>query len=139
MTALISILATAVFFFGAQTANAQQDTAFDETLFNRCEPMGLSVEDPGEDATKFGLTKESIIDAVESRLRAARMFKKKTSEFLYVQVSVSGSAVALRIELYRWLRDLGYGRGGTVAVWETVESETTVATINTFSVQCPSS
>ena len=43
-------------------------------LFTDCQPMGLVVEGVPPDASEIGLTRESIIAAVESRLRAARLY-----------------------------------------------------------------
>ena len=91
-----------------------------------CAPVGLEVEklDP-EDVLRTGLTKRAIVNAAESRLRAARLFDPPMGhdpddpyQYLYINVTIVGSAFGIAVELLRLL-DLGYGGRGAASVWKT--------------------
>ncbi len=89
-------------------------------LFARCTPVGLGVENLGkEEAKKIGLTKEAVVNAVESRLRAARLFETEIlgSQYLYVNVNLVGNSFNVQTQLDRFLDDTGYGYSGVVTVW----------------------
>lgn len=78
--------------------------------------MGLSVERLDSDATKIGLTRESVRLAAESRLRAARLYDARVesaSEFLSVRVSVVGRAFDVGFEYFKaFLTDKDGNVGG---------------------------
>ena len=105
---------------GRTVVEAQQQ---DLNLFTRCAPMRLIVEELSEEVARdIGLTEEAIVNAVESRLRAARLFDpdvtRTPSTYLYVQVSLVGRAFSISIQLKRWLLDTGFGLPGSVSVWD---------------------
>ena len=104
-------------------------------LLTHCAPMGLIVVDLRGDAKRIGLTRESLILAAESRLRAARLFEPddsiiagSTLPYLYVEVHVVGSAFSVNIHLNKFLWDHELGNkifwdysdlSGYAATWET--------------------
>ena len=97
--------------------------AADEELFTGCAPMNLLVEElDSEDTRATGLTTKAIENAAESRLRAARLFvpleKQIDDQFLYIRVSIVGSAFSIKVELGRYLDNLGHGIGGIAKVWD---------------------
>ena len=51
-------------------------------LYNGCLPMDLVVEVLSDDAKEIGLSREAIQNALESRLRAARLYQNQTPESL---------------------------------------------------------
>ena len=117
--AKIIISAVLLLAIGTITGSA---TAADEELFTRCAPMEFVVEklDP-EDTRATGLTEKSIENAVESRLRAARLFapreKQNRLQYLYIHLNIIGFAFGIEVELRRYLDNLGYGIPGFAAVW----------------------
>ena len=92
-------------------------------LFTDCSPMGLIVEGLGEDEKRIGLTRESLIAAAESRLRAARLFvpldDANREPFLYVRVHVVGSAFSVLVYLEKYLFDRSSNRLGYAKTWTT--------------------
>ena len=84
-------------------------------LYNRCQPINLVVEYLSEDAKKIGLTRETIINSVESRLRSARIYNKNGLEFLYVKVSVGRNAYSYDTEFRKWA--ISYGESGKAITW----------------------
>ncbi len=87
-------------------------------LFNDCRPMDLVVEDLHSDADEIGLTEESLRAAVESRLRAARLYEgDRGAPYLYLRVSVVGQAHNISLQYKRWMcrSDLC----GTAPTWDT--------------------
>ena len=94
-------------------------------LFNRCKPMGLTVEltveDLSPDATKIGLTKESIQAAVESRLRSARLYDSEAAGTadtdLYVNVMVLSSAFFVELKYRKPFHDLLSNQSGWATTW----------------------
>ena len=118
--AKMTIVAALVLAIGVITGSA---VAVDEGLYTACAPMNVFVEPlPSEESQKAGLTREAIMDAVESRLRSARLFasaeKQVRHQYLRVNVNVLGYAFSVGVELRRFLEDLGYGFGGYAVVWD---------------------
>ena len=88
-------------------------------LFSDCQPMNLLVEEMSPDASEIGLTRESIIAAVESRLRAARLYDAETTHHLYVNVNVVGPAFSHSLELKKLVYDLSSGTPLPATTWRT--------------------
>ena len=114
------IVATLVLAVGVVMGSA---TAADEELFTACAPMDFFVEPlPPEESQKAGLTREAIMNAVESRLRSARLFaspeKQVRHQYLRVNVNMLGPAYSIGVQLIRFLEDLGYGFGQYAIVWQ---------------------
>lgn len=74
-------------------------------LFNACNPVRLAVADLSPDAKKINLTKEAIINSVESRLRSGRILSDKSIYLLYTVVSVTEDAFAIQLKFYKRVRD----------------------------------
>lgn len=96
--------------------------AADEGLSTGCAPMDFVVEELNpKGAQRTGLTKKSIENAVESRLRAGRLFappeKQARGQYLQVVVTISGFAFGIEVRLNRQLDNLGYGVPGYATVW----------------------
>ena len=68
----------------AQNPNLDPIKSFE--LFSDCLPTHLAIGELSRDASKIGLTKESIQAAVESRLRSARLYDSETFGRLKVVV-----------------------------------------------------
>ena len=89
-------------------------------LWNACEPIALSVEDVDDAGVTRGLTREAIITAVRSRLRAARLYRgDETLPRLYVNVNVveGSTAYCVSLEFIKWVSDPISGRGGRAVTW----------------------
>lgn len=93
-----------------------------KVLFTRCAPMALTVERLSKPASDIGLTRQTIVNAAESRLRSARLFSDESTQFLYVGVIVTKSAFSVTVELARHIADAGYGLPGGITVWSTLKS-----------------
>ena len=86
--------------------------------------MDFVVESLGsEGSERTGLTRKAIENAVEARLRAARLFTPTAEQlndkeqYLYINVNIIGHAFSVDVRLTRYLNDLGYGFGGFATVW----------------------
>ena len=100
-------------------------TSPDKRLYNRCTPMSLFVADMTQDAVSIGLSKSTVENAVESRLRAARVFSDEHSrDSLYVQLDVLKSGeqevvFGVDVSLNRYMEDNGFGTPDFVEIWST--------------------
>lgn len=87
-----------------------------------CNPMGIIVENLRDvDARKVGLTRQDIVNAVnavESRVRVARLFSAESPQYLYVNVNPVRNAFSIIIELHRRTENTGFGFPGFVSVWD---------------------
>ena len=93
-------------FISTTTAKAISETRKRFQLFTYCEPMFIVVENLNQHALKIGLTMESIQNAVESRIRSARLFDKHSGKaFLYVNVNIVGPAYSISVEFKKILSD----------------------------------
>ena len=132
MTRVISIVAASLILFGTHTTSAQQtEGLFEELrrgltelrLLAECTPMGLLVKIQDKEPGDLGLTKEAVVQMVESRLRAARLFTKtpfNEESHQELVVIVTGVRIAFNVRLYlrRVIDDTGFGSGGLVSIWE---------------------
>lgn len=87
-------------------------------LFNDCKQIGLVVEAlHEEESKKINLTREAIVNSVESRLRSARIYNENSyEEYLYVRVSVVGRSFSNEIQFNKSV--LSYGEIGMATTWE---------------------
>lgn len=88
-------------------------------LFSDCQPMKLIVEKLSSDASEIGLTKESIVAAAESRLRAARLYDAEATHYLYVNVHVVGQAFSRSLVLRKWVHDFSSDISLPATTWDT--------------------
>lgn len=91
-------------------------------LFALCIPMSFIVEPIREELSrKIGLTGEDVENEIESRLRAANLYKADASQYLSVNVNLSdaGDFFGPSLSLNRYVNDMGFGIGGFVTVWNT--------------------
>ena len=116
-TALSFVMLT---FLATGTAGETLHESIDRfKLFSDCQPMSLVVEGLSPDASEIGLTKESIVAAAESRLRAARLYDAEARHFLYVSVNVAGPAFSRSLELMKRVHDLSSDTINLAATWST--------------------
>ena len=74
-------------------------------LFAECRPMDLRVESLSPNAAEIGLTKESIRDAAESRLRTARLFSPESEQYLYITITVAGQGFNISVRYNKVVYD----------------------------------
>ena len=124
--AKVIIVAALVLGIGVMTSSATTAKRAElerKKLYTACAPMDFVVEylDP-ENSQRIGLTEQDIANAVESRLRGARLFappeKQNREQYLYVNVNIVGYAFSIEVKLIRHLDNLGYGAAGFAGVWE---------------------
>ena len=113
----LSLIALAFLATGAASETPSPVDRFE--LFTDCQPMNLVVEKLPPDASEIGLTRESIIAAVESRLRAARLYDAEATHYLYVNVNVVGPAFSHSLELKKLVYDLSSGTPLPATTWYT--------------------
>ena len=106
----------------AAPATLATDDEFDRfRLWNGCMPMQLVVETLPADAQAAGLTHHSLVVAVRSRLRAARLYTKDGPDgnwaYLYVNVNISGRAFKASLSYNKRMVDLATGSRGLVETW----------------------
>ena len=101
-------------FLISASVQANQLTAEDEEfidtyirqfqLFNNCEQIGLRVAIERQ-SSKLNLTEKAITNAVESRLRSARIFTDSYNNFLDVDVTIVGPAYNIYVAFVKSLED----------------------------------
>ena len=128
---ILLIFAFAVCVFGSPASADDIDesiTSLDRfQLWSKCEPFGLVVEDLSDDAAKIGLTKEAVLTAVRSRLRAARLYSEQPSRnSLYVNIGVIGPAFDVDIAYNKWVKDDISDEYARIATWS-------ISSIGTYS------
>ena len=90
----------------SETAQLSEDEKFERfQLFDSCRSMRLAVVDSQSGSTDINLSKDSIRDAVESRLRSARLYDSAGSSVLEISVAVSGAAFEIGIRFYKKVLD----------------------------------
>jgi len=89
-------------------------------LFNNCQNIKLVVEDLNEDAKKIKLTREAIINFVESRLRSARIYDENGLACLYVNINVVGNAYSIKTSFHKYV--MSYGESGMATTWDTAST-----------------
>ena len=96
-------------------------------LFNACRPMKLMIEGLDDDAEAIGLTKEALQAAVESRLRAARLYTedyaKANGSWLYVNVHLVGRAFSIKVLYHKIVTD-EFGVTAPASTWGAVGGST---------------
>ena len=123
--AKVIIVAALVLAIGAMPGSAATANEVERRqLYTACAPMDFVVESlDAEDSQRTGLTEQGIANAVESRLRAARLLTPiaeqtlNKEQYLYINANLTDHAFSINVELNRYLKDIGYGFGGYVAVW----------------------
>ena len=125
----VTVITALLLTVGLQTSSATNtSTAWQMAgLYAACAPMIFTVADLSPEGEKeTGLTKQAIINAVESRLRGARLFVplgKQGKEHqirlqnIHVVVSIYAPAFSVIVSLERLVEDLGYGLPGIATVW----------------------
>lgn len=94
--------------------------------------MRLEVQalDSDADAQAVGLTEERIQLAVESRLRAARLYteseKKANFAHIYIAISVIGPAFTIHMGYRKWVTDLANNSNGRATTWAAIYTGTHV-------------
>ncbi|MCY4584606.1 MAG: hypothetical protein OXB98_01065 [Bryobacterales bacterium] len=106
------------------SAAAGQDSEYRERLerfqlFNACRPMNLTIT-LADDKAAIGLTKEALQAAVESRLRAARLYTedyaKSNGSWLFVNVLVVGRAFNITVLYHKMVTD-EFGVTSPASTW----------------------
>ena len=87
-------------------------------LFNNCRPMDVVVQPLPSDAQEIGLTEYSLRAAIESRLRAARLFDDEASSHLYLNVNVVGRAFGIVLEYNKPMCDFASEECFWAPTWE---------------------
>ena len=91
-------------------------------LFSNCQSMNLIVEKLSPSALQIGLTKDSIQNTAESRLRSARLFSNQVSDsFLYVRkkrVFALSQAYTIIVEFGKKVVDQFTGVSSFARTWQ---------------------
>ena len=132
---------TLLLLFGRASGETAEERTERFSLFGDCKPMILVVEELSDGALKIGLTVHALQAAVESRLRAARLYDSTFSQpeseqeflalwhalrlarstltpFLYVNVHVAGDAFHVSVEYQKWVQDSLSDLSGRATTWE---------------------
>ena len=118
MKRVIIVLTTAASLFLAQSAGAEEVTKNDRfQLWNKCQPIGLYVQNLNKKAPKNDLTKEAITVAVRSRLRAARLYDADAAPYLYVSVKVFNTVFNINLAFYKPMKDYASGESFLAEGW----------------------
>ena len=90
-------------------------------LYTACQPIYLFVEPLTDDAEDIGLSRQAIVNAAESRLRAARLYEPRPREprLLSVNIRVSVSTFTVILAFRKTLFDRLTQSYGLATTWET--------------------
>ena len=116
--ALMSVLLLAGPIHAAESAAMTKIMRFQ--LFNHCAPMKPLVESLPPEAASIGLTKEALEAALESRLRAAKLYDGKDgarTPYLYLHISMKDEAFSTELRYFRYVCDMLTGNCGQAATW----------------------
>lgn len=127
MIRLISVLlALTCCAAGAEDGTLEDRRARFE-LFNNCTPMDFVIEHLDADMANIGLTEDALTAAVESRLRAARVFESEPSmgAYLYVNVNTLDResthqtivGYSIGVSFNKYLLDPRYDSSGMASTW----------------------
>ena len=104
---------------GGGLAHAEAPSAFDRfRLFNHCGPLDFVVEGLPTGASEIGLTESSLQAAVESRLRAARLFDEDVLPYLYLNVNVFGAAFSIDLRFNKTVDDVATDLRRQATTWQ---------------------
>lgn len=125
--AVIMLLVAVLFRMESVVAEDEQMSSQERLqqfeIFVNCEPVYLTVEGLHNmpHAEKIGLTKTAIINAVESRLRSARVYTNDPANpyQLYINVTVLRSAFSVYIAFDKMLYDFRNRLDGFATTWYT--------------------
>lgn len=117
INALVLLLAGSVY------AATPEDQLAQFQLFNQCAAMRLVVEDLPDEASDIGLTEETLQAALESRLRAARLYANRSDlvsapSYLYLRINQAGRAFSISLEYNKSVCETN-GLCGFAATWHT--------------------
>ena len=87
-------------------------------LFDDCRPMFVLVEQLPPVAKQIGLTKYSLRAAIESRLRAARLFDDEASSYLYLNVNGLSRTINVHLQYKKRVCDLASGECFRTLTWD---------------------
>lgn len=104
-----------MFCSGAKAQTVSLHDSFQ--LWNDCQTMRLIVERLDEDAADINLSRETIIEAVSSRLTAARLLDDNKSVYVYVRVGVAGNIFSINIDYRKGVEDLATGEVFLTTTW----------------------
>ena len=101
---IVSALMLAISMMTNNATDANSPITEGRTLYTACAPMDFFVVGPDpENSQKIGLTEQAVENAVESRLRTARLYappaKQERVQYLYVVTTIVGPAFHLQVEL----------------------------------------
>ena len=99
--------------------NQTQEEVIHFQLFTNCEPISLRVGELSSDGLKIGLTRKSIKNVVESRLRSAHLYSNKlTDSYLSIDMRVTGGAFSITLSLHKGVYDPLFTRSvGYAPTW----------------------
>ena len=115
-----ALVALALLFSASAVAGETAAERVDRfELFADCRPMRLVVEHLHSDASKIGLTEESLQAAAESRLRSARLYNSEALPYLYINVNVVGHAFSINLSFKKMVHDRLSDITNLAATWDT--------------------
>jgi len=114
--ALAALSFTAVGLMAAEPGVEDKLNRFQ--LFNNCRPMVSFVEDLPGDAAKIGLTRDTLNAAIESRLRAARLFGSDSDPYLYLNVNVTGQTFNILLQFKKLVMDRATHESFHATTWQ---------------------
>ena len=118
----LPLLIMATSFFLLPPYSAQADSSEDLErfgLFTNCKKIHLVVEGLSENVKKIGLTEKAITNAVESRLRSAKLFSKEISGYyLYININVARAGFNIFVGFNKLLYDTYTGTNFPATTWD---------------------
>ena len=113
------VAGVAIALLSSQAGAVHNAGHLDFNLAAFCNPMGVVVESVrNKISRKIGLTEGDLVNAAESRIRAAQLFNDESPQYLYININPTKSAFSADVALMRRTQDTGFGFSGIVNVWD---------------------
>ena len=118
----VAVLVAVIAPLAAAEIDMSTDARLDRfQLGNVCQPINLLVESIESKDEAMGLTRQAIITAVRSRLRAARLYaggKGPYQYYLYVNVNTLDPAFTITVQFNKLFTDPISGEETTAITWD---------------------
>lgn len=133
------VLAAALVLAASVGAQEQDDRMAAFKLFTNCEPINLRVGGLHPIAEDIGLSRESLVETAEGRLKGAGLHNAEAATYLFINVNMTGEAYDIIMALKKQLYDEYSGERRPATTWATGAtgthggaSDSILATINGF-------
>lgn len=111
---VIAVLTAAV----STSALAAEPTSLERfRLFTNCMPIDYVIEGLTSDGETIGLSEKVLQNAVESRLRSARIYDSEMDRYLYININVTRRSFGMSVDFRKVVFDTDSEEVGFATTW----------------------